>query len=85
MLAEYSLLELVLLVILPYNYIIAFLFIFILHFMIPNQSELNKRIIVLLIPYVAIIIFIAFTIYGITANILDFIIKIFKKEMQEEK
>lgn len=80
---ELSLLQLVLLVllvILPYNYIIAFLFIFILHFMIPNQSELNKRIIVLLIPYVAIIILIAFTIYGVIANILDFIKNILNKE-----
>jgi len=78
--AELSSLQLVLLVILPYNYIIAFLFIFLLHFMIPKQSELNKRIAVLLIPYVAIIIFIAFTIYSVSVNILDFIKNILNKE-----
>lgn len=77
--AELSLLQLVLLVMLSYNYIIAFLFIFLLHFMIPDQSELNKRIIILLIPYVAILILIAFTIYSITANILDFIKNILNK------
>ena len=80
MLVQYLLLSL-----LPFNYIIAFWFIFILHFMNLKESTLKIWILILLFPYTAIVICVALIIYGITAIILEFIINIFNEEVQEEK
>lgn len=79
------LIQYLLLTLLPFNYIIAFWFIFILHFMNLKESTLEIWILILLFPYTATVICVALIIYGITAIILDFIINIFKEKVQEEK